>query len=171
LFYGFTSSIDSILDMKRLVSPGQMESINAYSFDMYLPLYHSTGTPYRYTLAPPDSSGNPQFSLDYPPSSLQLITVRGIKRLTDMSSDSDVSIIPARWHNVILDLASFYAFGAVDDTRAADYYEKAGVGIQDMAKTYNQDLGRLRVVQPSDKENYSGPTWALPSNYGPEVWP
>lgn len=156
--------------MKRHVAPGALESVSPRLADFYLPLRYDAGVPYEYIQSVPDSTGAIQFSLLYAPSTVENIQVRGIKNLSDLSADSDVSIIPAPWHDAIIHVAAFYGFQGLDDTRAASELQMAEGRLADMGRVYSPDLGRLRVMRPVDAANTVGPVFTLPGNFGPETY-
>lgn len=166
LWYSTSSPLDSILDIKKTASGRILESANPRDTDMFLPLYWDSGEVYKYISSVPDSTGGVRFSLIYSPSSTENLQVRGIKTLSDLSATTDTSIVPSRWHSTILDMASFYAFSSLDDTRAADFYAKAQKGLQNMAETFDYDLGRTRTVRRLDDGATGGPAYTLPPQYG-----
>lgn len=169
LLYTTLTPLVQILDMKQLVTPVQVISISSRSGDYFLPLYYDAGNPYYYIMSSPNSSGNPQFSFVLSPSTVLNIMVRGLKVLTNMSSDTDVSIIPIPWHDGVVNIAAFYAFQSMNDTRAAIELQIGEARISDMAKIYSHDLGRHRVMQRIDGDSNFGLQWALPSNFGPSA--
>lgn len=169
LLYTTTTPLVQILDMKQLVTPVRLISQSPREADFFLPLYYDAGVPYYYIMSSPSSSGTPQFSLMLSPDSVINIMVRGIKNLSDMSSDSDTSVIPSQWHDAIINIAAFYGFQASDDTRAATELQVGESRIADMRKTYSHDLGRLRIMQGVDTDYNFGLQWGLPSNFGPWV--
>ena len=166
LWYTTSTPLDSILDVKDTVNGRFLESASDRYTDIFLPLYWDQGTSYSYLTSVSDSTGGIQLSFIYSPSERTNFQVRGIKKLTDMSADTDTSIIPARWHSAVLDLAAFYAFSALDDTRAKDFFTKAEMGIASMAKVYGQNLGRHRVMGSPNHGYDSGPNYTLPPQYG-----
>jgi len=168
LLYTTTTPLIQILDMKQLVTPVQLKSISSMTADYFLPLYRDTGTPYNYIMSSPNSSGTPQFSLLNSPDSVINIMIRGIQALSDLSADGDIPLIPTPWHDGIINIAAFYGFQGLDDTRAKTELELGELRISDMARVYSHDLGRHRVMQAVDSDVY-GLQWALPSEFGPEV--
>lgn len=169
LLYTTTTPLTQILDMKQLVTPVRIISESPREVDFFLPLYYDAGTPYYYIMSSPNSSGTPQFSFVLSPSTVLNIMVRGLQTLADLSSDSDTSFIPAPWHDAVINIAAFYGFQGLDDTRAATELQVGENRIQDMARNYSHDLGRHRVMQPIENNSNFGLEWALPSNYGPDV--
>jgi len=169
LLYSTTTPLVQILDMKQLMTPVRIISQSPREADFFLPLYYDAGVPYYYIMSSPTSTGTPQFSFISSPSSVINIMIRGVKVLTDMSADSDISIIPAQWHDAIINIAAFYGFQSLDDDRSSSELQVGESRISDMAKVYSHDLGRHRVMQPIDNDSNFGLQWALPSNFGPMV--
>lgn len=167
LLYATSTPLDSILDIKKTVNPDRLESLSQREGDFFLPLYLDASDPYGYLNGPPDSSGNPQFSLVYSPSSVINLMVRGIKKLSDLSADSDVSIIPARWHDAIVNVAAYYGFLGIKEDRAIASLKLADKQIADMVRVFNTDLGRHRVMNSVDGTYDIGPTRNLGPDYGP----
>ncbi len=169
LLYTTTTPLIQILDMKQLTTPVRIISVSPREADFFLPLYYDAGIPYYYIMSSPDSSGNLQFSFILSPDSVMNINIRGQKMLTDMSSDSDTSLIPNPWQDAIINIASYYGFQTLDDTRAEKELVIGENRIQEMMKNYVLDQGRHRVMQPVDNNSNFGLQWALPSNFGPSV--
>lgn len=169
LLYTTTTPLIQILDMKQLVTPVRIMSLSPRDTDVFLPLYYSAGNPYYYTMSSPSSNGTPQFSFMLSPDTVMNIMVRGIKALTDLSADADIPLIPTPWHDAIINVASYYGFQGLDDTRAQSELQIAEARIADMTRVYSHDLGRHRVMQPIDNNSNYGLTWALPSDFGPSV--
>lgn len=169
LLYTTTTPLIQIIDMKQLVTPVRIISVSPRETDFFLPLYYDAGTPYYYIMSSPNSSGTPQFSFIRSPDVTMNIMIRGIKALSDLSADADVPLIPTPWHDSIVNIAAFYGFQSLDDTRASIELQIGESRISDMAKILSHDLGRHRVMQPVNNESNFGLEWALPSDYGPWV--
>lgn len=170
LLYATTTPLASYLDIKKMVSPKRLESVNQREADFFLPLYLDAGDSYDYIMGPIDSSSNLQFSVAPPPSAVVNLQVRGIKAVTDLSSDSDVPIFPAKWHDAVVDFGAHYGFISLDDTRATQEFQRGEAKVLDMMRVYNTDLGRHRVMSSADAEVDFGPVYTLPSGYGPRVF-
>lgn len=166
LLYTTTTPLIQIIDMKQLVSPYQIFSIDPMQADFFLPLYLQTGFVHHYVMSSPDSTGSLQFSLINPPSSVTNIMVRGVQKLTDLSADADSSLVPVPWHDAILNIASFYGFQGLDDTRAATELQLGEVRIDDMRRNYIPDLGRHRIVQSVDESLGNPIKYYLNGNMG-----
>lgn len=169
LLYTTTTPLAQILDMKQLVTPVRIISQSPREADYFLPLYYDAGVPYYYIMSSPTSAGTPQFSFILSPDSVLNVMVRGIRNLTDLSSDTDTPLIPTPWQDAIINIGAFYGFQSLDDTRAATELQVGESRISDMARTLSHDLGRHRVMQSSTNNSNFGLEWALPSEYGPWV--
>lgn len=167
LFYGVSSTIEKLEDIKQLISPQRFKSLSKRSFDMLLPLTDSTGTPWFYNLATPDSSGNLQFSLYPTPDTVMNLNVLGIIKMTDLSLDTDTSVVPKKYHNVILDKAAEMALRTLDDTRSKEYQTAYLVGIGKMKDLYEADQDRHRVIKSLDDHSPQGIAFTLPAQFGP----
>lgn len=169
LLYTTTTPLIQILDMKQLVTPVRLISQSPREADFFFPLYYDAGTPYYYIMSSPNGSGTPQFSFLLSPDTTLNIMIRGVKALSDLSADGDTPLIPTPWQDGIVNIAAFYGFQGLDDTRAKMELELGEMRISDMAKNYLHDAGRHRVMQPIDNDSNFGLQWALPSDFGPEV--
>ena len=169
LLYTTTTPLIQLLDMKQLVTPLNIISASPRATDFFLPLYYATGIVQYYILSSPNSSGTTQFSFIPSPSDVININVRGIQKLTDLSADADIPVIPTPWHDAIINIAAYYGFQKSDDTRAQTELEVGEARIADMARNYLSDLGRHRIMQPVFDQFNSGLTWTLPPNFGPEM--
>lgn len=170
VLYATSTPLTSYLDIKKTVNPLRLESINQREGDFFLPLYMDPGESYDYIMGPLDSSGNLQFSLVPPPSTALNLLVRGTKAITELSSDSDTPLFPARWHDACVDFGSHYGFASLDDTRSKEEFQRGEAKIADMARTYSTDLGRHRVMGTADIRRDFGPQYTLPGNFGPTVY-
>lgn len=166
LLYASTTPFVSYLDMKKTVNPGQMESLNPRLGEFFLPLYLGTGTPTDYIIGPLDSSAQLQFSLVPPPSDVINLLVRGRKAITELSADSDVPVFPATWHDICVDMGAYYGLLGIKGEQAKVNFDLASIKIADMARVYNTDLGRHRVMASFDVDADMGPAYTLPGSYG-----
>jgi hypothetical protein len=169
LLYSTSTPLLQILDMKQLITPVRLISQSPRETDYFLPLYYDEGNPYYYIMSSPDSTGKIQFSLLRSPDSTMNIMVRGIRALTDMSGDTDTTLVPVQWHDGLINIAAYYAFQGLDDSRAKTELEIGEERIRNMEMVLSHDLGRHRIMQPVDNDSNFGLQWALPSDFGPEV--
>jgi hypothetical protein len=168
LHYATTTPLLQILDMKQLVSPGKLEGISPMEGDFFLPLYYGAGNPSNYIMSVPSSTGIQQFSLFPSPSATINIMVRGIKVLTDMSADGDVSLVPQPWHDALVNIGAYFGFQGLDDTRAKEELAIGEGRIADMKMNYAHDWGRHRVMN-SVGPNSNEMGWNLPPYFDQEL--
>jgi hypothetical protein len=167
IYYGIDSTMDNISDVKLSIDSGRLISLSPIYSENALSFLGSSGRPEGYGVGVPTSAGLPQLFLFPTPDDVYNLYVSGKKRVEDMTSDSDEPLLPTAYHNVILDLASFYVFSKLDDTRAKTFYEKHALGLEQMKAAYTQDAGRNRVMRAIDSGSATGAVFTLPSQYGP----
>ncbi len=167
LFYTVDSSIQSITNIQRMVSPDRLTSISNESFDLVLPLYNTSSTPYRYMTTVPTSAGQLQFVLHPTPSSIINLYVDGIVDVADMSASTDVPIFGSRWHSAVLDRAEYYVFRRLDDDRAKQCFDKSNITVDNMKLHYKPDIGQMKIMKSVDKSSSGSPaSFTLPPSYG-----
>lgn len=99
--YSLGSTVEKIINMVQTGSNQRIGHISRTQFTMINPNPTSTGTPYLWTEAGRDSVGNIQIQLSNIPDSNYIIYYLFRKRLTDLSADTDVSLIPVKYHRVL----------------------------------------------------------------------
>lgn len=166
LWYSTTTPLDTIVDMKNSTDGTFIPSASPRDADINFPLYYDQGSVERYVVSVPSTTGGLQFSFIYSPSEKQNIIVRGIKTVTELSSDSDVSVIPGRWTSALLELASFYAFTSLNDARSVASYQKAYQTIDQMRQTYSYDIGRRYITRSLTDGITDGPAYTEPQQLG-----
>lgn len=170
--YALTSTALTIMDVKIAANFKKLVSIPQMQANLLTQMISGTGTPTAYFLATPASDGSPQIGFFPNPDGIYNIYVEEKFKTTEMSSDSDSSIIPSPYHDTIVTLASYYGFLKTNQTeRAAMCMREYEGSIEEMKRVYSQDKGRTRVIKPIDGEagrDSIGPT--LPPQYGPMSW-
>lgn len=161
LHYTTSTPMIQIMDIKQLISPANMQSLSPLAADFYVPLYYGSGTITHFIISVPDSTGKQQFSLFLTPSEEINLMVRGYKALTDLSADADVSVIPSPWHDALVNIAAYYGFQGLDDTRAREELAIGEARISDMKANYRNDPARHRVMSAVNSE-LSELGWNLP---------
>ena len=169
LLYTTTTPLKQIIDMKQMVTPIRLMSVGPVEADFFMPLYLGTGSPNYYIMSSPSSTGTPQFSFLPSPSTVINVMIRGVKNLSDMSADADEPLIPINWQDAIVNIAAFYGFQGLDDTRAATELTVGESRISDMAKNMVYDLGRHRIMRAADDWAITGIDYVMPSNFGPWI--
>jgi len=167
MFYSLSSSADSILDIRNWNTPLKIYQTDPRLLDTIVPNPQSTNSPSAFITYGYDSSGNIQIS-PYPfPNDVRNFEIRTWKRATDMSADTDTSIIPSKWSHIITYGANSLAFAYKRDASMAGYWknlyeEKIG----DMVLKCRTSEDEMLVLQPIDSRERPyflsmGGTWPV----------
>lgn len=151
-----TSAVDRILAIKQSVSPYQLTEVSKDEFDRIRPDPETTGSPRVFMMAGKDSSDYWQFILWPTPDAVINLYVEYLLAGTDLSSDSDTSIIPAKWHtSVMIQGAKAQAFDFLDDTRAPNAWKIFGDMLDAMKKNYEPSKSKMRILGSVDNQGSS----------------
>ena len=172
MFYSLGATVEQILSARQTISPSPVDLVDFRDFDIFRPNPTSTGNPQLMILFGQDSSNNLQVGLYPTPSAIENIEIRFKKLPIDLSSDSDVSLIPAQWaESVMIDGALAQGYDFLSNGNAAlisqgrDMYQKFQRGIELMKVQHRPDAGKHQVIQSRDVINEPyGPR--LPNKYG-----
>jgi hypothetical protein len=168
VYYSTDSTVDRIIQIFQDILPYQLIETTPEFFQSFNPGFLSSGTPRMYLTAGLDSSGYPQFRLWPNPDAVLNLRVDYLKTATDMSSDSDVSVIPAKWHTTVLvEGAKAQAFSFLDDNRYANSVTLFANMIEEMKTEYDIGMKRHRVMTAIDNQPVGGNLgyMPLPFNY------
>lgn len=166
-YYGTSSSVDRILSIREVITPYDLGEISAENFYLWTPFSDDVGSPRLFYMLGKDSSDIWQFGLWPIPDTVINLYVEYIQAVTDLSSDTSNSIIPAKWHtSVLLKGAIWQGLNFLGDTRATVARDEFYEGVEEM-KRQNQPSRRThRVMLPVDSWT-PGPISNLPGNYPP----
>lgn len=171
MYYSTSSNVDRIIQIFQDTLPYQLLETTPEYFQSFNPGFLSSGTPRMYLMAGVDSSagaGVPQFRLWPNPDAVINLRIDYLTVATDMSADSDVSVIPAKWHTTILvEGAKSQAFSFLDDSRYASSVNLYNAMIEEMKTEYDNSLHRHRVTTAADNQPVGGNLgyMPLPFNY------
>lgn len=168
MYYSTDSTVDRIMQIFQDILPYQLVETSPEYFQAFNPGFLSSGTPRMYMPSGLDSNGYPQFRLWPNPDAVINLRVEYQKVAVDMSSDSDVSVIPAKWHTtILLEGAKVQAYSFLDDTRMANSVALFSAGIEEMKQEYDIGLHRHRVMTAVDNQPVGGNLgyMPLPFNY------
>ncbi len=118
VYYALPSDLSKILNLKQTRDDVTLKYISARIVDNIVPDKTKTGNPFNYTISGLDSSR--QYRVEFYPvaSSAMNINLRYYAVVAEMSSDSDVPLIPAAFHDFLVwDTLATYGFMFMDDTR------------------------------------------------------
>lgn len=154
VYYSLSSSVDRILSVKQNLTPMQLlDTTNEY-FDSFQYLWDSLGTPRIFILMGKDSSNNWQFRLWPTPDSTLNLSVNYLQEPSDLSNNTDVPLIPKKWHSVIIEGAKWRGFDFADDTRKTESKTLYGNMLEEMRGNYEADLAVHHVMRGCDELPY-----------------
>jgi hypothetical protein len=163
--YSMDSTVDRVLSVRQSITPYDLKEMTAEQFHLFEPDPTSTGTPQLYFMLGKDSSDIWQMGLWPIPDAVINLYIEHIKAVTDLSSDSDTSVIPAKWHtSVLLKGAIWQGLEWSGDSRAPRARDEFLLGIQEMKKQNEPSKRNHRVMLPVDAIVPST-TATLPGNY------
>lgn len=170
ILYSLPTNIDRLTDLRQSVTKLKVELIGRIEFDKIVPDPDNTGTPAYAYLSGMTAAGAWQMSLYPLPSAIINLQGRGYLKITEMTTDAEVPLIPAKWHNALIFLAlALYGHDYIDDTRRQSAENRAKEMIKEMLKEFNPFPGQFNVIQPWDTRSPRGLLGVrLPSNY---PWP
>ncbi len=146
-----STAVDRILQIRQSITPFRLAELGKEEFDRLEPDPQTTGTPKAYIIAGKDSSNYWQFILWPTPDAVVNLYIDHLLAGVDLSGDSDVSIIPEKWHtSVMMEFAKAQAFDFLDDNRAPSAWQRAAAMLEEMKKTYEPGKGRMRVFGSVD---------------------
>lgn len=170
VYYSLPSGIDRIIDLRQTISDAKIEFVDPRSLDRIIPDPSATGDPLYASLVGMTSTGLWRLSF-YPTPSIKMnLQGRGYTAITELSGDTEVPLIPAKFHSTLVFLAlALFGHDYIDDDRVQSATRKAKDSIQQMIKESRPVPGQITVIQPWDcRGPRSGLGVRLPSNY---PWP
>ena len=170
VFYDLPSTVDRLIDLRQSITKLKIELVDSRTFDKIIPDPDNTGTPAYAYLTGMTSAGAWQLTFYPLPSAVINIQGRGYLNITELDGDTDVPLIPAKWHNVLIFLAlALYGHDYIDDSRVQTAQARAKTLVAEMLKEYNPFPGEMHVIQPWDTRSPRGLMGVkLPANY---PWP
>lgn len=168
VYYSTSTSVDRIIQVFQDILPYQLIETTPEYFQSFNPGFLSSGTPRIYCMSGVDSTGAPQFRLWPNPDAIINLQIAYFTVATDLSADSDVSVIPAKWHTtVLLEGAKAQAFSFLDDSRYGTSVVLFKDMIEEMKQEYEIGLHRHRVMTSADNQPVGGNLgyMPLPFNY------
>lgn len=163
--YSLSSSVDRILTIKNWDTAIRLVETDFGTLDWISGDNEATGVTSAYAAYGLDSSGNTQLMF-YPfPSDLRVFEVRYLKRLTDMSADADLSVIPAKWHHVLIEGALVYGYRYLRKFDLSNAWGQTYLlHLEQMEKHCKQSLDEIPVLGAIDDAQRS--QWIrLPGDY------
>ena len=164
-YYDLGSNVRAILNVRDMDTPEDLNFISASEFERTDPGYNNTGTPEAYTLKVKASDGNQQIALYPRPNAVRQIKVRYTTVVADLSSSTSTSLIPPRFHHLLVDgaLAEADAFEYEQRQRYDAVFESGiDVMLRDEPTVTDRLWRRYRMWGGSEYDPMAG---RLPPNY------
>lgn len=170
-YYSTAANVDRIIQIFQDILPYQLTETTPEYFQSYNPGFLSSGTPRIYCMAGIDSNsgaGTPQFRLWPNPDAVINLRIEYFTTATDMVNDSEVSVIPAKWHTtILLEGAKAQGYSFLDDSRYGNSVQLFNSFIEEMKQEYEIGLHRHRITTAADNQPVGGNLgyMPLPFNY------
>lgn len=149
--YSLDSTVDRVLSIRQTATPYDLREISAEKFYLWQPDSQNSGNPLLYFMLGKDSSDIWQMGLWPIPDSVINLYIEYIKKIVDLSSDSDTSVIPTKWHtSVLLFGALWQGLNFLGDSRATQKRDEFMLGVDEMKKQNQPSRRTHRVMQAVD---------------------
>lgn len=171
VFYSLASDVDRIIDFRQTITDNKLQYVDSRTFDRLLPDPTATGSPLFYSLNGLDSSKYWRINLYPIPDAVINLQYRYYQRITEMTSDTEEPLIPAKWHNaIVFGALALYGHPFIDDTRFKFAAERFKLLLENMQLHFNHVPDEMVVIQPWDARPRSAVgRLRYPSNY-PDVY-
>lgn len=164
-FYSTSATVDRILSINQNITPFQLNEMTRDQFLDMKPNSSTVGSPRIYMMAGLDSSGVIQFVLYPTPDAEINLSVENLPEITDLSADSDVSIIPPKWHTTtMIEGAKWQAFDFLDDTRSDASKRLFNAMLDDMKRNLLPSKTLHRRFRPVEALSFRD-EFPLPENF------
>ena len=134
--YSLASDAEKVMDITISGAKWLLDHVTREDLDNLDPARTATGTPYYWTEAGRDASGYLQIELYPVPDAIVTLGYNYRKASTDLSNDSDKSIIPAKYHKVLYLGALAQCYDYDQDPSSITYWTQ----YDNMVETMRQDL-------------------------------
>lgn len=169
IFYSLSSSADRIVDIRNFNTPLKLIEVDPRTLDDRRPNPQSTATSSAFIAYGYDSIGNIRIS-PYPfPNDARLLEFRTMVRVSDLTG-SQTSVIPAKWHHVMIFGALALGFAYLRKFEASGFwngeYEKKIGDMLKQERTSEDEQPVLKAVDSVARGNFV----RLPDQY-PAIGP
>lgn len=165
IYYSLTSDVDRIIQIRQFTTPVKLLEMTKEMFDSINPYTTTTGNPSHYMVVGKDSNDVWQIMLWPTPSSVMNMQVEYLKKVSDLTSDSEESIIPEKWNStVMIEGAKMYGYTWLDDTRSSasgQIFEKM---LMNMIAEHSPSKSIRRVMRAIDEQPW-GNEFPYPAEY------
>lgn len=165
--YSLASDVDRIIDMREAINDRELVYVDPRNFDRVLPDPTATGTPYSYTLLGIDSSGYWKVHFYPIPDAKTNIHYRYYQKITELSADADIPMLPEKFHQgIVFTALAMFGHPYIDDTRMQSAERRAQMIVSEMVGQ-NMIPDHHPIIQPWDQRRGSKPHGASwPPEFG-----
>lgn len=154
VYYDLPTDCDRVLTLRQSVDNLFLEPVEIQTFQRILPDPETTGSPRVFYVEGVHASATNkpwQVVLWPTPSDKRNIYVTYIKKVTPLSADGDVSIIPEKFHNaLVFGALALYGSSFLDDTRIASTTQAYSKILGSMEANYKSVVGKATKRRPFD---------------------
>ena len=170
LRYALSTDVDRVYDIRQYRSATKLIQVDTRDWDRLLPNQNQTGNPRYYSLfeyQTPASSTGQQWAIELQPSpsAAMLLEVRSIRKIVELGAGTAVPSLPAKWHPVLVDGATYLAYLWANSPNAAGMKAIYERGIQLMKDESSPSEDLQLVLQPWDGVGGSSRFAAFPSEF------
>lgn len=172
VYYALGNDVDRVVSVRGFTSPRKLTQLPQPAVDRFDPALTNVGTPLAYSVVGTDPnvavSGQPKWRLMFEPIPTSILNFEVRTRLvpTDLSSDTDVCIVPYKHCLVVLDGAEYLYLKHQNDPNWTNQRAVYEAGIDRMIADGNQDEDVLYVLQPNELPSTNG-FIPMPGQYEP----
>jgi hypothetical protein len=157
VYYTLPSDLGKLLDIRQTRDDIKLHYIPIRNLDRYVADRTQTGEPEYYTFVGQDSSNLYRLEFFPVPDVKMNLNVRYYRVVAELSSDSDVPLIPTQFHDILIwDVLGTYGYNFMDDTRINFAKAEANRIMEDMKKndlvTENIAVREAFDVNPSSSD-------------------
>jgi hypothetical protein len=155
VFYSLASDADKIINMREAINDVMLSYVDPREFDRTIPDPTATAAvPYVYSLLGFDSSRQWR-AYFYPiPSAVNNIAYRYYLKITDLSGNDDVPLMPETWHQAIVFVAlAMYGHPYIDDSRMQMAEMRSRAMLSEMIKQISPMPDKFPIMQPWDQRS------------------
>ena len=167
VYYSLASDADRIIDMYEAIQDRQLTYIDPRDLDASFPDPDTTATPEAYTLLGFDATNYWRTSFIPIPDAKINIQYRYYKAVAELSGDTDIPTLPAKWHQGIVFVAlAMFGHPYCDDSRMSSAESRARQVVSEMVRQQSPTPDKHSVIIPWDQRGSSqqhGAQW--PPNY------
>lgn len=155
-YYSLATDADRIIDMYQAVTDQKLVYVDPREMDRVLADPTANSSPNSYTLLGFDSAGSWRARF-YPISDDTMnIHYNYYKRITDLSADADLPVLPAKWHQAIIFVAlSMFGHAYIDDSRMENAVARARQVVSEMLKQQSPLPDNHKVIKTWDSRGGS----------------